>query len=493
MKGAWGWRHHYTIPAVILIAGIVSMAMILWIDRVSQKQRMNLRHLDAVMNMQIRTAIFHLQFDEFLNDDPREGRQKALRCIDNVVKSSHALLYGGESKQGVPLLPLEDPRLREDTEAIASQLTRIKEIALLRYENPKSNGTDSPLDQEFHAAFNDSIETARALEVLVGKSLVHNIVRTKRVLFVLVLTWTAAVVALSALLYNREMRRRRTEMELERACGEMEQKIRDRTSELFSVNRQLQEEVVERRQAEKALEDSRQGLRRLMDHLQSVREEERTWVAREIHDQLGQTLTSLSMELAWLEGKLSQKGVLSGHGLAETINTMSSSIDGAIELIHEISSELRPGVLDNIGLIAAIEWQAARFREKAGVECHLTLPTNEGRLDARRSTALFRIFQEVLTNVARHARATEVDISLTIDSAMLTMEVHDNGRGITESESSDARAFGILGMRERVAAFGGKFHIEGIEGQGTRVVLSMPLSSGDAPREKSDAEGLSCG
>jgi signal transduction histidine kinase len=257
----------------------------------------------------------------------------------------------------------------------------------------------------------------------------------------------------------------------------MEQKVWDRTSELSSANRQLQEEIAERRQTEKELKGSRGKLRSLTEHLESVREEERTWVAREIHDQLGQTLTSLSMELTWIEGKLSKEGALPNPGLVETIQSMSSSIHGAIRLIQEISSELRPGVLDRIGLVAAIEWQAVRFRQKTGVACHLTLPSHEVQLDSGRSTALFRIFQEILTNVARHANATQVGISLTIDRGMVTLDVNDNGRGITDSELSDSRAFGILGMRERAAALGGEVHIEGIREQGTRVVLSMPLGS----------------
>jgi signal transduction histidine kinase len=197
-------------------------------------------------------------------------------------------------------------------------------------------------------------------------------------------------------------------------------------------------------------------------------------VAREIHDQLGQILTSLSMDLTWLEGRLPKDESASDGALIETIQSMANTIDAAVRLVREIASELRPGVLDDIGLIAAIEWQAEKFQKKTGVECHLALQHNGLRLDRHGSTELFRIFQEILTNVARHASATEVDISLTDGTGDLMLEVRDNGRGITDAEVSDSMALGILGMRERAMALRGDFHIVGSPGKGTRVAVRMP-------------------
>ncbi|MBI4776475.1 MAG: sensor histidine kinase [Deltaproteobacteria bacterium] len=484
------WARHYTIPTVVLICGIAALAMLLWIGRISHRHRTNFLHVDAVMDMQIRMTIFHLRLEEGITDPAKENWPNTLNQLDDALQLSRALLHGGHSEHGAHLPPLEDPRFRQQAEAIAAGLMRIRDIVLQRYEHPELGWTGSPVEREFNAVFDDFLSKARALEVLAETSLDNKIVETRQVLFILVLTWTATVLALSAGIYNRELRREGAERGLERAYGEMEQKVENRTSELSSANRQLLEEIAERRHTQQELERSRQELRRLTEHLQAAREEERTWVAREIHDQLGQTLTSLCMELAWIERKLSKKGVLSDPALIDTIHSMSSTIDGAIGLIREISSELRPGVLDRIGLMAAMEWQAERFSEKAGIECRLTLPPGEFQLDAGRSTALFRIFQEILTNVARHARATEVRISLANDSGRLVLEVNDNGRGILGSDISDSRAFGILGMRERTAALGGDFHIEGAPGKGTRVVVRIPLDSGSGSGEKSDAEGV---
>jgi signal transduction histidine kinase len=368
-------------------------------------------------------------------------------------------------------------------------LTRLKEVALRRSETPKTAGIGSPLDEEFDLVFNDFGETARALEVLAEKSQAGDHAKTRRLLFVIVLAWVVIVAALTAGLFTWERGRKRAEVDLEKAYEEIERKVVDRTSQLSSTNLQLLDQIAERIRIENQLKKSREELRSLAAHLESKLEEERTWVAREIHDQLGQTLTSLNMDLVWLERELSKEGVLFGSALTENMNSMTNNIEGAVRLVSEISSELRPGVLDDLGFIAAVEWQAERFQKRTGVECHLNLPNEALPLDRHQSTGLFRIFQEILTNVARHANATKVSISisLTNDSGMLMLEVSDNGIGITDSKISDSRAFGIIGMRERASALGAVFHIEGVRGQGTRVVLGMPLDSGNGSWGKSDA------
>ncbi len=232
-------------------------------------------------------------------------------------------------------------------------------------------------------------------------------------------------------------------------------------------------DISERKRAEEELEKSLQQLRALSDHLQQVREEERTHIAREIHDELGQALTALRVDLSWVAEKLQQND----GRVAARIKAMSSLTDSIIETVQKISTELRPGILDNLGLTAAIEWQTDEFSSRTGIHCHLNCPEEIAELDQAGSTACFRILQETLTNVVRHANATEVRISLKQGDDSLILEIRDNGRGISDSEITDWTSIGLLGMKERAHALGGEFNIKGVSGKGTSVIVRIPLPS----------------
>jgi len=231
---------------------------------------------------------------------------------------------------------------------------------------------------------------------------------------------------------------------------------------------------IDRKRAEEELRKSREELRNLSAYLQSAREQERTSIAREVHDDLGQTLTALKMDLSWLGKRLSgdQKSLL------EKTESMSKLIDATIQTVQRLSARLRPGLLDDLGLAAAIEWQAKEFENRTGTKCELTLGFDDIPLDRDLSTAIFRIFQETLTNVARHANATSVKTSLKEEPGKLVLEVTDNGKGITENQISDPKSFGLIGIRERARFFNGEVKISGIGGEGTMVRVGIPVGEG---------------
>jgi signal transduction histidine kinase len=239
---------------------------------------------------------------------------------------------------------------------------------------------------------------------------------------------------------------------------------------LYRNNAILTQEVKDRLIAEEHLKASQQSLRALAAHLQSVREEEWTRIAREIHDHLAQALMGLKMDLAWITSRL-PKGSAS---LREKAHSMSSLIDATMESIHEIMSQLRPEVLDRLGLVAAIGWQAGEFQRRSGIRCSVSQPREELTVDRDRSTAVFRIFQELLTNVARHAGATRVEVAVRSEPDELLLTVADNGRGIDSEVADSPKSFGLMGVRERVLPFGGRVEISGVAGQGTTVTVALP-------------------
>ncbi len=240
-----------------------------------------------------------------------------------------------------------------------------------------------------------------------------------------------------------------------------------------AVRRALREaqERSDRQLAEVKLRESHKQLRALSVYLQHVREEERTRIAREVHDELGQALTSCKLSASWLAGRLPR----SQKELCEKAERLSTDIDSTIQTVRRISTELRPGILDYLGLAAALEWQAQEFQNRTGIRCHVSTHLNGPPLDPELTTTFFRIFQETLTNVIRHAEATDVDVNLKEESARIILEVKDNGRGISREEISDPRSMGLLGMRERAALLGGDFRIQPVRGgKGTRACVAIP-------------------
>ena len=246
--------------------------------------------------------------------------------------------------------------------------------------------------------------------------------------------------------------------------------------DLYNKNAVLSREVAERQKAEESLRASGESLRALAARLQSIREEEAARIAREIHDELGQALTGHKMDLTWLARRTSGE-----KPLEQKVKGMFGLIDDTIRSVRRIASRLRPEALDQLGLVAAIGWQARDFQMRTGIRCKVSLPPDSVALDADKSTAVFRIFQELLTNVARHAHATKVDVSLEAQSENLLLSVQDNGRGIAEQDVQSGKSLGLMGMRERALLLGGELSIQGARGKGTRASLRVPLQPAAAP------------
>jgi len=246
--------------------------------------------------------------------------------------------------------------------------------------------------------------------------------------------------------------------------------IKNESGEIVNIM-QITRDITERKKSEKELKRSREELRSLADHLQSIREEERTTIAREIHDELAQALTALKMDISWLSKKLPKDQKM----LLEKTRAMTKLTDTTIKTVKKISTELRPGLLDDLGLVPAIEWQAEEFKNRTGITYKLTIDPEEITLDPDRSTAIVRIFQETLTNIARHAKATMVTASLKEKDDKLELRVRDNGKGITKEQISDPQSFGLMGIRERAKSWGGEVKIKGVDGEGTTVTLRIPI------------------
>jgi PAS domain S-box-containing protein len=237
------------------------------------------------------------------------------------------------------------------------------------------------------------------------------------------------------------------------------------------------QDVTARRKSEEEIKRSREQFRALSAHLQGVREDERTKIAREIHDELGQMLTAIKLDVAVMQKDFVN---IKPKSISESLNqnaaSIHSMIDSAINSVRHISAELRPVYLD-LGVIEAIEWQSQEFQNRTGIECKFRSQTNDLDLDKETSTVMFRILQEALTNVARHSEAKAVRIDLKRENGSFVLRVSDNGKGIQDSELLDPKSFGLLGMKERIGYVNGELKILGKPKKGTTVIAKVPVPS----------------
>jgi signal transduction histidine kinase len=220
-----------------------------------------------------------------------------------------------------------------------------------------------------------------------------------------------------------------------------------------------------------------QGLHPLALRLELAREEERARVARELHDELGQVLTSLKLEFMWLVDQLRNTEPKPGIQLVNKLQSLIGLIEVSIQSVRQISSELRPAVLDHFGLREAIQWETTKFEARTGIRCRVSWELKGEPADRTRQLAMFRILQEALTNVARHAHAGAVRIMVRERGRTLTLTIRDNGRGITKAELASVESIGLLGMTERARLLGGRVKIAGSPGRGTAVTVTVPSST----------------
>ena len=233
----------------------------------------------------------------------------------------------------------------------------------------------------------------------------------------------------------------------------------------------LANDITEKILAEEKLKESHENYRQLASHLETIREAERTHIAREIHDELGQQLTGLKMDISWLSKKINNEDLNVQIKVQETIGL----IDATVKTVRRIATELRPSILDDLGLIAAMEWQTEEFEKRSDINGIFISNVAAVQIDTATATGLFRIYQESLTNVMRHSQATQMEANLHLDKQFIKLSIHDNGKGFAIDAITNKKTLGILGMRERATLMGGSYEITSMPQKGTQVIIIVPL------------------
>lgn len=286
--------------------------------------------------------------------------------------------------------------------------------------------------------------------------------------------------SMAAVLQQREAALQESEQRYRTLSAELEQRVQQRTEQLHLVVEKLRNEISDRKVMQSELEASRGQLRGFSAQLQRAVEEERLWLARETHDELGQALTGLKMEISFLRNKLSHSSGQNQAEVTDKLNSMSDLVDTTIQSVRRIASRLRPSLLDDLGLGAALELHLQEFQTRTNIQAQFIDKANldEITLDRDQAIGLFRIVQEALTNVARHAQASTVTVAVALegDDDKLLVQITDNGIGIQPNDIARSKSFGIVGMKERVTLLQGVIDFQGAAGKGTVITVRMPLS-----------------
>ncbi len=442
-----GWTYLLMVLLGLFIAGTLVYSF-------NKAVRMNTLYaplINASVEIELNATMAHLIVEEILNGDHFEEKQ----VWENYARANwytQGMLEGNQKGEDV-ILPLKDSRMRLIVQDLSKRLHEFEAISKIRLENRKTSGPGSEIDQKYNEIFAVFLQEAKTVKQTLQHIMTLDLQRFRLTQLALVSTSIFLALAVGFTLYRLE---------------KLRAKDFQRLKETYD---NLEKEMEERLRVVRELEDSQLQLRKLSHSLQSIREDEKTRIAREVHDELGQMLTALKMELFCFEKDMQSNP----DCLHEKVVSMGGLVDTTINSVRRIATELRPQILDVCGLMDAIKWQAQDYQNRTGIKCKLNLAESNIKLDKGLSTSLFRVFQEALTNVARHAKATEIEIALQFEPDDLIMTIQDNGIGIDPEQLHNSDSLGLLGIRERINFWKGRLIINSEPCSGTTLKAHIPL------------------
>ncbi len=405
------------------------------------------------VEIELNVTMAHLMVEEILNGDEFEENL----VWENYARAewyANAILRGGRNEENV-ILPLRDKGMRPIVKDLIQRLEEFKKISKIRLSKRETSGPGTEIDKKYNRLFAIFLKEAKEVKRNLQQVMAEDLNRFRYTQFALITTGIFLALFVCVTLYKLEKLRARDFKNLKKS------------------NDALEKEIQERLRTDHDLRNSRESLRKLSNQLQSIREDEKTRIAREVHDELGQMLTGLKMELSCLENDMK----VDPNCLHEKVLSMKELTETTINSVRRIATELRPQILDVWGLAEAIEWQARDYQQRTGITCKVYIPNKNTKLNKDLKTSLFRIFQEALTNVARHAQASRVEISLEVETEGLVLKIIDNGLGIKKTQYPNYESLGLLGIEERVHYWKGQFKINGNPNEGTCLHVFIPLNN----------------
>jgi len=413
--------------------------------------------INADTEIKLNVSVAHMLVEEILAGDTIKKTEDVEKALDRAGKNAQAMLEGGKYMEQV-IVPLEDIEIRDMVQKVIQELKQFRSFAEHRLSHRETSLAGSAIDYRYDEVYSTFTKNADQIKFRLMELIAIDLKYFKATQYTLMVVCFIIFLVIGLTLYRFEYFRSRV------------------VQALHQSNENLEMEIVERINTEDRLIKSKEQLRGLGNQLQTVREEEKAHIAREVHDELGQTLTALKMELGCLNHDLPPVS----HAVQQRIGDMNKLIDDTIQAVQRIATELRPQILDVLGLGEAMRLETSTFEKRTAIECQFQWPPSNIKLNRQIKITVFRIFQEALTNISRHSGAKKVEINLQVDAQQVVLEIFDNGRGITSNEIFDENSLGLLGIRERVYFLNGQFDITGNSSEGTRVRVTIPLEKYDS-------------
>jgi signal transduction histidine kinase len=493
-KKFWQWRW---MPITVLFIGLLSIVQIRWVQRINERLRIDDGYSEAILDVQIKTVLYHLRLEEVLNHDTEETdstKEEALSALDQAITVVNATLSGGILEHGIDSEPLTDPALRARAEAIKALLVKFKDIGLDRLRNPGKARIGIALERQFEAVFKETFRKTKDLEAVLEIQRTRNRSKSRRLFRSILSVWTVLVATASAGLWLLERQRKGAEDELikvNRQLLDQTEELRQhrenlaalvekRAVELTTTNVLLTNEIAERRHAEETLKESEKRTETLASRLINAQEIERRRIAMELHDELGQALNAMKLHLRVIENGLEGDQ----RATREECEKLQEYLDNVIEDVRRLSLALSPTVLEDLGLTAAIQWLVSGFAKYPAAKVTADIEEIDHYVPDKHRIAIYRVLQEVLTNIRKHARAEHVSIVIRRHDDTVAFSVEDDGTGFDPNrelmKAASEKGLGLATMSERVRVAGGILELWSQEGKGTRITFSIPIGKGRA-------------
>ncbi len=487
--GRKGRERWYLMPAVLAAFSILPIILLLWVDRISERLRNDSDIEDAIMDMQIHTATFHLWLEEALTGNVAVTIKDAFASLDQAMNLVDVTLAGGESEHKRISKPLVEPDLRVRAEEIKSLLIKVRILGLERQQKSDKSGSGSVLEHQFHAVFMEVLGRARALEDIIERNEAKNLADFRRFLLGILIMWVSSMVVALAAIWSRELRRRRAVAALveandqllsqaEELSGHREhltELVEKRTQALTDVNKRLQLEIVEHTHAEELLRETEKHIRYLSTRLLNAQEIERRRISMELHDALGQALNGVKLQIRIIE-----KGLLETQKeIKKDCEKLLEYMDQVIEDVRRLSLDLSPTILEDLGLTSALRWLISTFANNPSIRVKADIAEIDLLLPDDQWITIYRVIQEALSNIAKHSQAENVSVVIQLHDEKVLFLVEDDGNGfdlVKVSKKDDhEKHLGLTTMNERVRMIGGNFDLWSLEGKGTRITFSIPI------------------
>jgi signal transduction histidine kinase len=477
---------------VVFLIGLASVLLLLWVARLGEIQRDNFRAADALHDLQLHLATFHIRLEEDLHGDTTAGLTPVWTRWNQAERLVEVMLLGGLDDHGQLLLPLQQSGHLTRARGIRSSMAALTETVAQRLQLSRTAMTDPVVEERFHQEFEAIISGVAELDGLLEAQNARYHVRSKRVIKLVSAAWALIVLVLTAGLFRSENRRMTADEELRLAhevalaqTEELQQHkqhlaemVNERTAELSSANERLHAEIIEHRLAEDALREKEAYISSLSSRLLQAQEFERRRIAMELHDELGQALNVMKLQI-----RIVERGLAEAQGAAkEECEKLLDYIDRVIEDVRRLSLNLSPTVLEDLGLTSALHWLITGFAQKHAVQVTSEIEPIDPVFPAPFRIVVYRVIQEALTNIARHAGAGLVTVIIRRQGGEVAFLVEDDGVGFAVEQNvnhtTPGSSFGLATMQERVRMIGGHFELWSQKGKGTRITFTVPLETG---------------